>query len=105
MQYQLPVKVAILNNRCLGMVRQWQQLFCNERYSQTLFDVSPDFVKLAEASGAVGLRATQTAEVESVIRQALSIRRPVVMDFDIDPKECVAPMVPAGAGLTEMILV
>jgi len=104
-QYQLPVKVAILNNRCLGMVRQWQQLFCSERYSQTLFDVSPDFVKLAEAYGAVGLRATETGEVESVIRQALSIRRPVVMDFVIDPKECVAPMVPAGAGLTEMILV
>jgi acetolactate synthase-1/2/3 large subunit len=104
-QYQLPVKVAILNNRCLGMVRQWQQLFCNERYSQTLFDVSPDFVKLAEAYGAVGLRATRPEEVEPVIRRALSIRQPVVMDFVVDPKECVAPMVPAGAGLTEMILV
>jgi acetolactate synthase-1/2/3 large subunit len=104
-QYQLPVKVAILNNRCLGMVRQWQQLFCSERYSQTLFDVSPDFVKLAEAYGAVGLRATRPEEVEPVIRQALSTRQPVVMDFVVDPKECVAPMVPAGAGLTEMILV
>ncbi len=104
-QYQLPVKVAILNNQCLGMVRQWQQLFCSERYSQTLFEVSPDFVKLAEAYGAVGLRATQSGEVESVIRQALSIRQPVIMDFVVDPKECVAPMVPAGAGLTEMILV
>ena len=104
-QYKLPVKVAILNNQCLGMVRQWQQLFCSERYSHTLFEVSPDFVKLAEAYGAVGLRATQSGEVESVIRQALSIRQPVIMDFVIDPKECVAPMVPAGAGLTEMILV
>ena len=64
-QYNLPVKMAILNNHCLGMVRQWQQLFCNQRYSQTLFEVAPDFVKLAEAYGAVGLRATKSEEVEA----------------------------------------
>ena len=104
-QYNLPVKVAILNNHCLGMVRQWQQLFCDQRYSQTVFDVVPDFVKLAEAYGAVGLRATRPEEVEPVIREALSIRRPVVMDFAVDPNECVYPMVPAGAALTEMLLV
>ncbi len=104
-QYNLPVKVAILNNRCLGMVRQWQQLFCGRRYSQTLLDVSPDFVKLAEAYGALGLRASKPEEIESVIRQALSTRRPVIMDFVIDPSECVYPMVPAGAALTEMLLV
>jgi len=104
-QYGLPVKVAILNNHCLGMVRQWQQLFCNQRYSQTIFEVVPDFVKLAEAYGAVGLRATQPEEVERVIREALSTHRPVVMDFVIDPNECVYPMVPAGAALTEMLLV
>jgi acetolactate synthase-1/2/3 large subunit len=104
-QYQLPVKVAILNNHCLGMVRQWQQLFCNQRYSQTVFEVVPDFVKLAEAYGAVGLRATKPEEVEPVIREALSTRRPVVMDFAIDRNECVYPMVPAGAALTEMLLV
>jgi acetolactate synthase-1/2/3 large subunit len=104
-QYNLPVKVAILNNHCLGMVRQWQQLFCDQRYSQTLFEVVPDFVKLAEAYGAVGLRATKPEEVEPVIREALAVRRPVVMDFVVDRDECVYPMVPAGAALTEMLLV
>jgi acetolactate synthase-1/2/3 large subunit len=104
-QYNLPVKVAILNNHCLGMVRQWQQLFCERRYSQTLFEVVPDFVKLAEAYGAVGLRATKPEEVEPVIREALSSRRTVIMDFLIDREECVYPMVPAGAALTEMLLV
>ncbi len=104
-QYGLPVKVAILNNQCLGMVRQWQQLFCDRRYSQTLFEAAPDFVKLAEAYGAVGLRATKPAEVEPVIREALSLRKPVIMDFWVDRNECVYPMVPAGAALTEMLLV
>ena len=105
-QYNLPVKVAILNNHCLGMVRQWQQLFCDQRYSQTIFEVVPDFVKLAEAYGAVGLRATKPEEVEPVIREALSTPKPVVMDFLIDPNECVYPMVPAeGQRLTEMLLV
>ncbi len=104
-QYNLPVKIAILNNQCLGMVRQWQQLFCDQRYSQTVFETGPDFVKLADAYGAVGLRATKPAEVEPVIRQALSIRKPVIMDFWVDRNECVYPMVPAGAALTEMLLV
>jgi len=104
-QYNLPVKVAILNNHCLGMVRQWQQLFCDRRYSQTLFEVVPDFVKLAEAYGAIGLRAAKPEEVEPVIRQALALRRPVVMDFVVDRDECVYPMVPAGAALTEMLLI
>ena len=104
-QYNLPVKVAILNNHCLGMVRQWQQLFCDQRYSQTVFEVVPDFVKLAEAYGAVGLRATKPEEVEPSIREALSLPRPVIMDFVVDPNECVYPMVPAGAALTEMLLV
>ena len=104
-QYNLPVKVAILNNHCLGMVRQWQQLFCDQRYSHTLFEVSPDFVKLAEAYGAVGLRATRPEEVEPVIREALSTPRPVVMDFVVDRNESVYPMVPSGAALTEMLLV
>ncbi|MGD0626447.1 MAG: biosynthetic-type acetolactate synthase large subunit [Thermodesulfobacteriota bacterium] len=104
-QYNLPVKVAILNNHCLGMVRQWQQLFCAQRYSQTVFEVVPDFVKLAEAYGAVGLRASKPEEVEPVIREALGIRRPVVMDFVVDREECVSPMVPSGAALTEMLLI
>jgi len=103
-QYNLPVKVAILNNHCLGMVRQWQQLFYEQKYIQSVFDVVPDFVKLAEAYGAVGLRATRPEEVEGVIRRALSIPKPVLMEFVIDQNECVYPMVPAGAPITEMIL-
>lgn len=104
-QYKLPVKVAILNNNCLGMVRQWQQLFCEGRYSQTIFEVMPDFVKLAEAYGALGIRATKAEEVEPTIQKAFSSPQPVIMEFLIDPEECVYPMVPAGAALTEMILV
>jgi acetolactate synthase-1/2/3 large subunit len=102
--YKLPVKVAILNNMYLGMVRQWQELFYSERYSYTYLDVVPDFVKVAEAYGAVGLRATKPSEVEPVLREALKVKDlPVVMDFVVDWKEKVYPMVPAGASLSEMI--
>ncbi len=104
-QYRLPVKVAILNNRFLGMVRQWQQLFFNKRYSSTCIHCAPDFVKLAEAFGAVGLRAEKPEEVAPVIEQALNTNKPVVMDFRVDPEENVAPMVPAGGALKDMILV
>jgi acetolactate synthase-1/2/3 large subunit len=100
----LPIKVAILNNGCLGMVRQWQELFYDRRYSETRFLVEPDYVKLAEAFGALGLRAEKPAEVEPVIRQALDAPGPVVMDFRVDPDECVYPMVPAGKAIDEMIL-
>ncbi len=101
---KLPVKVAILNNRYLGMVRQWQELFFQERYAHTkLDDVVPDFVKIAEAYSAVGLRATKRSEVEPVLKEAFSIKRPVFMDFVIDWKEKVFPMVPAGAAIDEMI--
>ena len=101
---KLPIKVAILNNRFLGMVRQWQELFFKERYSHTDLDVVPDFVKVAEAYGAVGLRAETTAEVVPVIKEALKIKeRPVFMDFVVDWKEKVYPMVPAGAAIDEMI--
>ena len=103
-QYELPVKVAILNNQCLGMVRQWQELFYQKRYSATSLKISPDFVKLAEAYGAVGLRAQKPEEVVPVIEKALSIRRPVFMDFWVDPEEGVYPMVPAGAPISKMIL-
>ncbi len=99
----LPVKIAILNNTFLGMVRQWQQLFYERRYSQTPM-AAPDFVKLAEAYGAVGLRATKPEEVVPVIQQALDTPRPVVMDFRVEPEECVMPMVPAGKAMHEMLL-
>jgi acetolactate synthase-1/2/3 large subunit len=102
-EYDLPVKVAILNNQFLGMVRQWQQLFYERRYSYTPM-FSPDFVKLAEAYGALGLRAEKPEEVEPVIREALNTRKPVLMDFRVAPEECVMPMVPAGAPMHKMLL-
>ncbi|MCF8027543.1 MAG: biosynthetic-type acetolactate synthase large subunit [Desulfobacteraceae bacterium] len=104
-QYNLPVKVVILNNGFLGMVRQWQELFYKRRYSSTQFVHAPDFVKLAEAYGAVGLRAKTPDEVASVLRQGLECNRPVVMDFVVEPEESVYPMVPAGAPIKKMLLV
>jgi acetolactate synthase-1/2/3 large subunit len=100
---QLPVKIAILNNSFLGMVRQWQQLFYERRYSATPMK-APDFVKLADAYGAVGLRATKPGEVVPVIQEALNTPRPVIMDFRVEPEECVMPMVPAGKAMHEMLL-
>ncbi len=101
---RLPVKVAILNNRCLGMVRQWQELFFQERYSHTkLDDTVPDFVKVAEAYSAVGLRATKKSEVVPVLKEAFAVKRPVFMDFVIDCTEKVYPMVPAGAAIDQML--
>ncbi|MBE9520214.1 MAG: biosynthetic-type acetolactate synthase large subunit [Proteobacteria bacterium] len=104
-QYNCPVKIAILNNGYLGMVRQWQELFYDKRYAGTDLEVSPDFVKLAEAYGAVGLRATKTSEVVPVIKEALKTKNTVVMDFVIAREEGVFPMVPAGKATTEMLLV
>jgi acetolactate synthase-1/2/3 large subunit len=103
-QHCLPVKVAILNNGFLGMVRQWQQLFYDRRYSCTCMNCSPDFAKLAEAFGAVGLRATKPSEVEPVLREAIATARPVIMDFVVEQEENVYPMVPAGKNITEMLL-
>ena len=100
----LPIKVAILNNGYLGMVRQWQELLYEKRYSSTYFQTNPDYVTLAEAYGAMGLRAEKPEEVEVVIRKALDAPGPVVMDFRIDPEEDVFPMVAAGKSIHEMIL-
>ena len=101
--YKLPVKVAILNNHYLGMVRQWQELFFNERYSHSKLDLIPDFVALAQAYGAVGLRATKPSEVEPVLKEAFKVKKTVFMDFEIDWKEKVYPMVPAGAAIDTML--
>jgi acetolactate synthase I/II/III large subunit len=103
-EHNLPVKIAILNNNFLGMVRQWQQLLYDRRYSSTDLSAQPDFVKVAEAFGAVGLRATKPDEVDKVIRQALETPRPVIMDFVVDREECVMPMVPPGKATHEMLL-
>ncbi|OEU50742.1 MAG: acetolactate synthase, large subunit, biosynthetic type [Desulfobulbaceae bacterium S3730MH12] len=104
-QYNCPVKIAILNNSYLGMVRQWQELFYDRRYASTTMDVVPDFVDLAKAFGAVGLRAKTKDEVIPVIKEALATDNVVVMDFKIEKEEGVYPMVPAGKATTEMLLV
>ena len=103
-QYRLPVKIAILNNQFLGMVRQWQQLFYDKRYSSTCLTCSPDFVKLAEAYGAVGLRASKPEEVVPTLKKAFSLPHPVLMDFRVSREENVYPMVPAGASIKSMLL-
>lgn len=104
-QYKLPVKIAILNNGYLGMVRQWQERFYDNVYAHTDIMTAPDFVKLAAAYGATGLRATTTPEVEPIIKQALETDGPVIIDFVVEREEGVYPMVPAGASITNMILV
>ena len=102
--YDLPVKIVILNNGFLGMVRQWQELFYGKRYSHSNIRNVPDFVKLAESYDAVGLRATRPEEVEATLRQGLDTNRTVVMDFYVEPEEGVYPMVSPGAALTDMVL-
>jgi acetolactate synthase I/II/III large subunit len=99
----IPVKVVILNNRYLGMVRQWQELFYQERYSSVDLGSTPDFVKLAEAYGAIGLRAVKPSEVVPVLKEAMKAKRTVFMDFVTARYEKVFPMVPAGASINEMI--
>ena len=100
--YELPVNVAIMNNGYLGMVRQWQEMFYNRRYSQSEMK-SPDFVKLAEAYGAEGYRVTRKEEVAPVLRAAIQSRKPVLMDFVVEREENVFPFVPPGKGLDEML--
>ncbi|MFW0861831.1 MAG: biosynthetic-type acetolactate synthase large subunit [Dethiobacter sp.] len=101
--YNIPVKVAIINNQYLGMVRQWQQIFFRRRYSSVALENGPDFVKLAEAYGAVGLRAEKAAEVAVVLRQAMATPGPVVIDFRVRAEENVFPMVPPNCPTCEMI--
>jgi len=100
--YELPVNVAILNNSTLGMVRQWQELFYNRRYSQTDL-ANPDFVKLAEAYGAEGLRVTKQSEVRGALEQAIQSSKPVMIDFVVDKDEKVFPMVPPGGSIGKML--
>jgi acetolactate synthase-1/2/3 large subunit len=105
-QYRLPIKVAILNNGYLGMIRQWQEFFYGKRYASSCLEgISPDFVKLAEAYGAVGLKAIKPEEVIPTLKKAFSIPKPVIIDFVVDPEENVYPMVPAGEPLNQMRLV
>ncbi len=103
-QNRLPVKIVILNNNFLGMVRQWQELFFDKRYSSTCMELPIDFVKLADAYGAKGFSTSKPDEVESVIKAAFQEPGPVIMEFKIAREEKVLPMVPAGASLNEMVL-
>jgi acetolactate synthase-1/2/3 large subunit len=103
-QFNLPVKVVILNNQYLGMVRQWQELFYEKCYAYTNMDKTPDFVKLAEAFGAIGLKATKPEEVEPVLKEGLSSDKTTIMEFMVEKEEGVYPMVPAGKAITEMLL-
>jgi acetolactate synthase I/II/III large subunit len=101
--YDVPVVVAILDNGYLGMVRQWQDLFWNKRYSFTCLDVQPDFAMLAEAFGAKGMRVTHADQVGDALREAIDSGRPTVIDFKVAGEENVFPMVPAGQSITELI--
>ncbi len=102
-EFNLPVKVVILNNSCLGMVRQWQETFYEERYSQSLMPIQPDFVKLAEAYGVKGVRIEKLSEAEELFAEALNSDEPVVIDCRIKQLVSVFPMVAPGKGLHEMI--
>ncbi len=103
-QYNIPVKVVILNNAFLGMVRQWQELFFDRKYSQTDISVQPDFVKVAEAYGIKGYRIEDPKEVEPFLKSLVKMKEAVVVDFVVDREECVFPMVPAGAAVNNMLL-
>ncbi len=101
---KLPVKIIIMNNRFHGMVRQWQDLFYDGRYASSYLDMTPDFVKLAEAYGAVGLRAGKVGDLDNVLKEAIAVDGPVIVDVPTHPFENVYPMIPAGGCNHEMIL-
>ena len=103
-QYGTNLKVIIMNNGSLGMVRQWQELLYAENYSEVDLSSGPDFVKLAEAYGARGLRAMHVGELEDALYEGLAHKGVTVMDIHVAPEECVFPMVPPGAGMQEMKL-
>ncbi|MGF1475356.1 MAG: acetolactate synthase 3 large subunit [Geminicoccaceae bacterium] len=104
MQYRLPVKTFILNNSYMGMVRQWQDFFHGNRHSESYMDSLPDFVKLAEAFGAVGLRATKPDELDAVIEEKIAVDKPVIADIVVDRAENVYPMIPGGKAHNEIML-
>jgi acetolactate synthase-1/2/3 large subunit len=103
-QYRLPVKIFILNNEYMGMVRQWQELLHGGRYSETYSAALPDFVKLADSFHAVGMRAKSVDDLDRVIHEMLACDRAVIADIAVDPKENCFPMIPSGAAHNEMIL-
>ena len=104
MQYDLPIKIFILNNEYMGMVRQWQEILHGKRYSHSYSEALPDFVKMAEAFGCVGLRADKPSELDGKIQEMLDVKRPVLFDVRVDPAENCYPMIPSGAAHNEMLL-
>jgi acetolactate synthase-1/2/3 large subunit len=104
MQHDLPIKIFIINNKYMGMVRQWQQLLHGGRYSHSYSEALPDFVKMAEAFGAVGLRAEKPGELDAKIQEMIDVKAPVIFDCVVDPYENCYPMIPSGAAHDEMIL-
>ena len=103
-QYDLPIKIFILNNEYMGMVRQWQEILHGKRYSHSYSEALPDFVKMADAFGCVGLRAEKPSELDGKIQEMLDVRRPVLFDVRVDPTENCYPMIPSGAAHNEMLL-
>ena len=103
-QYRLPVKVFILNNQWMGMVRQWQELIHGGRYSESYTEALPDFVKLADAFGGVGFRITKPSDVDGVIKEMIKVKKPVIVDCAVDQKENCFPMIPSGAAHNQMLL-
>jgi acetolactate synthase-1/2/3 large subunit len=103
-QYRLPVKIFILNNQYMGMVRQWQELLHGSRYSESYMESLPDFVKLAEAFGGRGLRVFEPSKLDETIKEMIAIKGPVIVDVIVDQKENCFPMIPAGAAHNEMLL-
>ena len=103
-QYDLPVKIFIINNRYMGMVRQWQELLHGGRYAHTYSEALPDFVKLAEAYQAVGIRCENPADLDGAIKEMIKVKRPVIFDCVVDPNENCFPMIPSGRAHNEMLL-
>ena len=103
-QHQLPVKVFILNNQYMGMVRQWQQLLHGNRLSHSYSEALPDFVKMAEAYGCVGIQAIKPGDLDGAIKEMMSIRRPVLFDCRVAALENCFPMIPSGKAHNEMLL-
>ena len=103
-QYKLPVKIFIVNNKWMGMVRQWQELIHGGRYSESYTESLPDFVKLAESFGIVGLRAEKSSEVDKTIKEMVKIKKPVLLDMVVDQHENCFPMIPSGAAHNEILL-
>ena len=103
-QYKLPIKIFILNNQYMGMVRQWQEILHEKNYSESYTAALPDFVKLAEAYGCVGIRATKPSELDQKINEMISVDKPVIFDCVVDKNENCFPMIPSGKPHNQMLL-